>query len=46
MLSLATEKAFENALVNHLSNDGGYQLGAPTNFSPRLCLLGNWSRHS
>ena len=38
MPSQTTEKAFENAIVNHLCNDGGYQLGDPANFSRELAL--------
>ena len=38
MPSQITEKAFEDAIVNHLCNDGDYQLGDPANFSRELAL--------
>jgi type I restriction enzyme, R subunit len=38
MPSQTTEKAFEDAIVNHLSNGGGYHLGSPANFSQELAL--------
>ncbi|HBB35657.1 MAG TPA: restriction endonuclease subunit R [Cyanobacteria bacterium UBA8803] len=38
MPSQTTEKAFENAIVNHLINGGGYQLGNPANFNRELAL--------
>ena len=38
MPSQTTEKAFEDAIVSHLSNGGGYQLGDPANFSRELAL--------
>lgn len=38
MPSQTTEKAFEDAIVNHLINDGGYQLGNSANFSQELAL--------
>lgn len=33
-----TEKAFEDAIINHLVNHGGYQLGDPSSFSRELAL--------
>jgi type I restriction enzyme, R subunit len=38
MPSQTTEQAFENAIIHHLSNSGGYQLGDPANFSKDLAL--------
>jgi len=38
MPSQTTEKAFEDAIVSHLINPGGYQLGDPANFSRELAL--------
>jgi type I restriction enzyme, R subunit len=38
MPSQTTEKAFEDAIVNYLSNGGGYQLGDPASFSRELAL--------
>nr|AFM92598.1 type III restriction protein res subunit [Acaryochloris sp. HICR111A] len=38
MPSQTTEKAFEDAIINHLNNYGGYQLGDPANFSRELTL--------
>jgi type I restriction enzyme, R subunit len=38
MPSQTTEQAFENAIIYHLSNSGGYQLGDPANFSKDLAL--------
>jgi type I restriction enzyme, R subunit len=38
MPSQITEKAFEDAIIHHLSNSSGYQLGDPANFSKDLAL--------
>ena len=38
MTSQTTEKAFEDAIVDSLTNKGGYQLGNPTNFSRELAF--------
>lgn len=38
MPSQLTETAFEDAIVNHLCNGGGYQLGDAANFSRELAL--------
>jgi type I restriction enzyme, R subunit len=38
MPSQIIEKAFEDAIIDRLSNSGGYQLGDPANFSKDLAL--------
>lgn len=38
MISQTTEKAFEDAIIHHLTSSGGYQLGDPANFSQELAL--------
>jgi type I site-specific restriction-modification system R (restriction) subunit len=38
MPSQTTEKAFEDAIIHHLRNSGGYKLGDPANFSKDLAL--------